>query len=133
MSTIKFNSPKEMYNLIKNGTDLYSPSTCNYIFVYNDSDSLCVYSIEPEEAKTLAEKSKGDNNEYWGAFLGLGGEIHDSLDYKQENPDYFSKKDREIDSALELCKELYQITDFIDTKDYLKETIKINTNEIERD
>lgn len=91
---MKFNSAEEILDFIKDGNDLWSPSTNIYVFVYNEDGAICTYNINHEKAIELSQESERDN-EYWSAFLGLGGEIYDP----PEN--------------LEFCKRLHIIDDWI--------------------
>ena len=77
---MRFNSPQELLEYIQNGFDLYSPSLEEYAFLYNDMGSICTYHITNEYADKLKQKE-----EYWGAYLGWGGHIHDSEEYIIEN------------------------------------------------
>lgn len=70
-----FQSGADFYDAIEN-SDLYSEEKCLYVFLYNDAGAVCVYSIQKEEAEYLEVKAK-EHDEYWGAFLGIGGEIYD--------------------------------------------------------
>lgn len=104
---VRFSNAEEMLEYIQKENDLYSPSTEQYVFVYNDHGSLCWYSrITIEQAKEL---DKGD--EYWGAYLGwYGSEICDTDDYLREvqgveNPE---------NEALISCMSEYMITDWLD-------------------
>ena len=73
---MKFNNEKEMYDFIVGGSDLYNAKTGQYVFVYNDNGAFCEYILEEECAKKVAAKAVR-NDEYWGAFLGIGGNIYD--------------------------------------------------------
>ena len=92
---MKFNSAEKILNFIQAGNDLWSPSTNVYAFVYNEEGAICTYNISCEEAVELSQQSKEHNNEYWSAFLGLGGCIYDP-----------SKN-------LEICEQLYIADDWI--------------------
>lgn len=70
-----FKSGADFYEAINN-SDLYNDERCLYVFLYNEAGAVCVYSIQKEEAEDLENKSK-EYDEYWGAFLGIGGEIYD--------------------------------------------------------
>ena len=72
---MKFNNGKEFYDAIESG-DLYNDERCIYAFIYNDRGAVCVYDISNEEAEDLEKKSE-EYDEYWGAFLGIGGLIYD--------------------------------------------------------
>ena len=84
--------------------DLYHPGLEIYVFSYNDKRALCTYHLSKEQAKEVSKQSKQNHNEYWGAFLGLGGEILED----DESP---------IDSSIEFCKEHYQESNWLDTDD----------------
>ena len=73
---ITFNSAEEMLDTIQSGTDLWSEELEVYVFVYNDCGSICYYSIDKEQAEELSREAE-DADEYWGAFLGIGGNIYD--------------------------------------------------------
>ena len=73
--TAKFSSANDMLEKIK-VNDYYNHITEEYVFTYNDGDSIAVYNIDKDEAKTLSKQAK-ENDEYWGAFLGPGGYIYD--------------------------------------------------------
>lgn len=75
----KFESEQEMLDLIHNGRDLYCPELGLYCFEYNDRGAICSYDIDVYEAFDLMFAAF-ENNEYWAAFLGPGGEIWDSPD-----------------------------------------------------
>lgn len=73
--TANFSSANNMLEKIK-VNDYYNHITEEYVFTYNDSDSIAVYNIDKDEAKKLSKQAK-ENDEYWGAFLGPGGYIYD--------------------------------------------------------
>lgn len=101
---MRFNNAKEMYEYLNSGHDLYHPGLEIYVFSYNDKRALCTYHLSKEQAKEVSKQSKQNHNEYWGAFLGLGGEILED----DESP---------IDSSIEFCKEHYQESNWLDTDD----------------
>lgn len=68
--TAKFSSANDMLEKIK-VNDYYNHITEEYVFTYNDRDSIAVYNIDKDEAKKLSKQAK-ENDEYWGAFLGPG-------------------------------------------------------------
>lgn len=70
-----FTSPEEMYEALQT-TDLYSREKEQYVFLYNNDGAIAVYPITVEEAEKLASLS-AETDEYWGAFLGIGGDIYD--------------------------------------------------------
>lgn len=95
--TVTFTSPEEMYQYVVSGErDLYNLETENYLFKYNEVGSIAVYNLSREEAEELEEKAS-EGNEYWGAYLGVGGSIYDDEDYEyrtceETNMDYFKEK-----------------------------------------
>lgn len=97
-----FRTPSAMHYAIMSGKDLYSPELETYVFSYNDEGSICEYRIRPEEAYDLAQDAEMAN-EYWSAFLGLGGGIYD--EYSNQTP-------------MDFCKEFYTF-DWIETKDVI--------------
>ena len=70
-----FKSGSEMYGTIMS-SDLYCEEKELYVFLYNDAGAVCSYRITKEEANALRKKAS-EAGEYWGAFLGIGGEIYD--------------------------------------------------------
>lgn len=122
---MKFNNAQEMLNAIVNdGMDLYNPNTNEYVFLYNDCGSIAVYDwIDKEKANEIYELSideNGHQEEYWGAFLGIGGYIFDSERYKRENP---KKYDDMLNDALAWCEEHWKLDGWIDTKNYKRNVI----------
>lgn len=119
---MKFDNWRAMYNYITDGNDLYNTETGDYVFEYNDAHALCVYHLSDTEVKELAEKSKENDGEYWGAFLGTGGEI---LDSSERNNDEYRYSDDENKRALYLqpsfdyCKEMYSKDNWINTAEYI--------------
>lgn len=118
---MKFNSAVEMLDFIngENGTvshDLYSPKRETYVFSYNDARSIATYHITKEEAKKLSEESKAASGEYWGAFLGPGGEIWDDVSHE-------CYRDGQV-SNFEKCEELIEYDDWIIT-DYYDDSISV--------
>ena len=105
---MKFTTAQEMLEFIQDGNDLWSQSAETYVFVYNDAGSICIYSINKEKAKQLASDAK-KYDEYWGAFLGIGGSIYDDPSYEDYTEDQMSN--------LDLCEELYLIEDWVLTQD----------------
>lgn len=55
-------------------TDLYNVNTGAYVFCYSENGSMAVYYLSSEEAFDIACKAE---DEYWGAFLGAGGNVYD--------------------------------------------------------
>lgn len=84
MNYIEFLNASDMYDKITHN-DLYSDEDELYVFNYNDDGAICVYHITNKEAKELEQKSL-ELNEYWGAFLGIGGDIYDNpMDFCNEH------------------------------------------------
>lgn len=75
----KFTSAEEMLDAVTEGIDLYNPNTGEFVFTYNEGGSICVYKLSPYQAFRIAKDASG--RDYWGAFLGFGGEIHDHAGY----------------------------------------------------
>lgn len=73
---MEFKNGAEMYSAIES-CDLYNEDKELYVFLYNDAGAVCVYDITKEMAAGLRQKSN-EANEYWGAFLGVGGRIYDN-------------------------------------------------------
>lgn len=102
-----FNCWEEMYEHLKNGCDLYNMETETYVFVYNDAGALCTYNVPEEDVPDLVAKSKEDG-EYWGAFLGAGGEVLDDEQY--DNYRYSEDKDEKslyLGPSFDFCKDHY--------------------------
>ena len=97
-----FNSAEDMLNFIQNGNDLWSESEGLYVFVYNEDGAICTYSIDITQARELSLKAEL-YDDYWSAFLGWGGAIYD----EPEN--------------LELCEELYMVSDWKLTSNIFEE------------
>ena len=108
---MKFTTAQEMLEFIQDGNDLWSQSAETYVFVYNDAGSICVYSIDKEKAKQLASDAK-EYDEYWSAFLGIGGSIYDDPSYENYTEDQMNN--------LDLCEELYLIEDWVLTQKKVK-------------
>ena len=70
---LTFTSAEEMLEKLQT-TDMYNADTGEYVFLYSETGDICTYTLEEEEAKKLAQKTK-EHHEYWGAFLGIGGRI----------------------------------------------------------
>lgn len=130
MKPIKFNNWKEMYDkIVEEGCDLYSPSEELYVFGYNDSGSIAYYSIDNKEAKELSESAIVDD-EYWGAYLGVGGYINDiGDDYEELWIQGKQYEEREDNHAFMFCKELYKF-EWYDTEEYQVEVTKNNNSSI---
>lgn len=92
-TSVVFSSTEEMLKTVQDDVDLYNVLTGEYIFKYNEAGSIAVYDVSLEEAKKLEEESQ-ISNEYWGAYLGVGGNIYDD--------------------PSEYCREKYNIAGWID-------------------
>ena len=114
---MKFESTKDMYEKAIR-RDLYNKKLELYVFGYNERGALCYYRISKNEAEELRQKSKENDGEYWGAFLGWGGYILDDMDY---NPDIFDDDndnmsldevnkyfDLYLAPSYEFCEEYYE-------------------------
>lgn len=114
----KFPDWKTMYDYLCAGNDLYNKETGDYVFQYNDAGALCTYNLTAEEASELAAKAD-KNDEYWGAYLGTGGEV---LDDPNNEEFRYSKDEKERDLYLEpshaYCKENFAKSGWINTKDF---------------
>jgi hypothetical protein len=80
-----------MLKFLYDDGDLYMPLLGMYVFHYNEDGAVCVYyNITMPKALELEQKSREDDGEYWGAYLGVGGYIYDNpLEFCNE---YFSEK-----------------------------------------
>lgn len=107
---MKFNSAKEMLEVIQNGFDLYNPTLEIYVFVYNEAGSIAYYDIDNKKAKELSQKAK-EFQEYWAAFLGPGGFIIDDL-----NSDFYKNGN---ETNLQWCEKYYKKDDWINTEEYV--------------
>lgn len=77
LNTEKFRSASSFLEKIEEN-DYYNPITEQYVFLYNDNNSIAVYSnIDEAEARKLSALAN-ETDEYWGAFLGVGGYIYDA-------------------------------------------------------
>lgn len=113
---MRFKTPEQMLGYINDNHDLYSRKAETYIFNYNEAGSVCSYHIDEEKAKELSIKAKADG-EYWGAFLGTGGEIWDDPSHECYRNGQKTNLDR--------CAELLEYEDWILTEHYLGEPIKL--------
>lgn len=104
---MKFNTPKEMYDtIVCKIEDLYCPTEELYAFLYGgeDDNSICAYWVSPDEAIKLQALAK-ENDEYWGAFLGVGGSIYENNDEDRPTPMDFCEEyyDREWIKCSDVC------------------------------
>lgn len=111
---MKFETSAKMLEFINDNHDLYSRQAETYIFNYNETGSVCIYSIDEEKAKELATKAKADG-EYWAAFLGTGGHIYD-------DPSHDCYHEGQA-TNLDCCESLLQYEDWVLTEHYLGEPI----------
>lgn len=109
---MKFSTAKEMLEHIQAGNDLYNPKLEVYVFLYNDVGSIAYYNINKDSAKSLSQKAK-EQDEYWGAFLGPGGEIIDDV-----SSEFYRKGNK---TNLQWCKNYYKDDNWINTIDYPQE------------
>lgn len=77
---LKFNNKQAFIEYIQSGKDLYSPSLELYLFAYNEDGAICAYTVTEEKAQELNKQE-----EYWGAYLGAGGNIYDNVKGNFEN------------------------------------------------
>lgn len=106
--TYKFDSPRAMLEQIYSG-DIYCPDEELYVFQYNDIGSIACYSVSIGDAIILQENIANSDEEYWGAFLGIGGAIFDDPAYIYYDPDkHMSNED--------FCSGYYKYT-WIDCND----------------
>lgn len=112
---MKFATAEQMLEFINDGNDLYSPKAEIYVFGYNDAGSIATYSISEEEAKRLSNRVKSGDEDYWSAFLGVGGEIWD-------DPSHECYKEGQV-SNLDRCSQLLEHEDWVLTKHYLGDGI----------
>lgn len=108
---MKFETAQQMLDFINDGNDLYSRQAEIYIFSYNDAGSVCTYDIDKDEADRLAKQVNDSNENYWGAFLGVGGKIWD-------DPSHECYKEGQT-SNLDCCESLLEIEDWVLTQHYL--------------
>ena len=74
-----------MLDALKSGSDFYNINTGDYVFGYNDSGSIAVYSLDLDEALELQNSPYRDCGTYWGGLLGVGGYIYDDESYEDRN------------------------------------------------
>lgn len=108
---MKFQTAEQMLEYINKGNDLYSRQAEIYIFSYNDAGSVCTYNIDQGEAKRLAKQANDSDENYWGAFLGVGGRIWNDPSHDCYHEGQTSNLDR--------CEELLEYEDWILTEHYL--------------
>lgn len=102
---LSFADGQALFEYVDDGQDLYSPSAGIYIFGYNDRGAVATYDISHDEAEELIQKAN-ESDEYWGAFLGIGGTIYDAFD-EDNSPSSTTNLDK--------CAELAEIKDWVPT------------------
>lgn len=102
---LSFADGQALFEYVNDGQDLYSPSAGIYIFGYNDRGAVATYDISHDEAEELIQKAN-ESDEYWGAFLGIGGTIYDAFD-EDNSPSSTTNLDK--------CAELAEIKDWVPT------------------
>lgn len=126
---MKFETAEQMLDFINDGNDLYSRRAEVYVFSYNDAGSICTYNIDQDEAKRLSKQVNDSDENYWGAFLGVGGNIWDDPTHNSYNEGQATN--------LDCCKSLLEYEDWVRTQHYLGEPIslivQINVNIKEED
>lgn len=75
----KFDTGKQMLEVLQKDVDLYEITDGTYVFHYNEAGAVASYGIDKSEAKELEAEAR-ECNEYWAAFLGPGGYIYDDPD-----------------------------------------------------
>lgn len=108
---MKFQTAEQMLEYINKGNDLYSRQAEIYISNYNEAGSVCTYNIDQGEAKRLAKLVNDSDVNYWGAFLGVGGQIWDD-----QTHDCYDECQM---TNLDCCKNLIEIDDWVLTQHYL--------------
>ncbi|MDE6021605.1 MAG: hypothetical protein K2H01_11495 [Ruminococcus sp.] len=115
---MKFNTAQQMLDYINSNHDLYSPKAEIYVFNYNEAGSIATYHITKDEARELSNKVKSGDEDYWAAFLGVGGSIWYDPSHECYQEGQMSNLDR--------CEELLEFEDWILTEHCLVPT-EINT------
>ena len=117
---IKFDSPEEMLDYITSDSDLYNLETGDYIWRWNDYDSIAVDNFSIEEAERLEQEATKEKT-YWGGLVPGGARIYDSQSYYDdylgctESDDESSFMDFDEDELnLDYCREVYNKGIWID-------------------
>lgn len=98
-----FINGEQMLNTITvNCIDIYNTELRLYVFCYNENGSIAVYDITSRRALELSEEA-ADVDECWSAFLGPGGKIYDSLEYKKQQ----GLLQGDIDEAQLFCEQYF--------------------------
>lgn len=112
-----FKNWQEMYDLLVSGVDLYNTTEGIYVFSYNDANALCYYFLDREEAEEIAKQAV-EVNEYWGAFLGVGGHILDDTEYECYR---YSENEEEralyLEPSYDFCKEKFALDGWENTNE----------------
>lgn len=108
-----------MYKFVADGNDLYNKNSGLYVFVYNDAEALCFYTLSEDEAKSVASKAN-ESGEYWGAYLGWGGSILDDPEYDHfrysENE---GERDLYLKPSFDFCEERFKNDGWVETNERL--------------
>ena len=123
---MRFKNWRKMYDYIVEGNDLYDPKSGIYVFVYNDANALCFYYLSLNEVLDLLT-IRGNSNEYWGAYLGIGGSILDDYKYIDDEFRYSddqAMRDLYLRPSYDFCKENYLYDGWINTNDITIDFIK---------
>lgn len=105
MEFLRFESAKDMYDMLIDGPDLYSPTKELLVFHYNVEGAIAHYDIDRKEAQRLVKDSK-ETGESWSGLLGPGGYIIDTLDDKED-----------ISPVIDYLEDLYEEV-WVTTDDY---------------
>lgn len=89
---MKFNNTKEILNYLQSDGDLYSAEAEIYAFCYNSRGAIAYYYISEKEASKLADQAR-EFDDYWGAFLGVGGRI---IEPDDDNYEWFDNPEETI-------------------------------------
>lgn len=81
-----FDNATELLNYLQFDGDLYSPEAEIYAFEYNDRGAIAYYRLPKDRAWEIAVEAK-ESQEYWGAFLGVGGYI---IEPDDDNYEWFT-------------------------------------------
>lgn len=95
---MKFESGKDMLDVVTNQCDLYSKEKEIFVFSYNENGSIAYYNIDNKSMNELRIKAE-ESRESVSALLGVGGCIVDDPSYEGfEDGDY---------SNLDWCNDNY--------------------------
>ena len=89
---MKFGNAKELLNYLQYDGDLYSAEAEIYAFCYNDRGAISYYYIIEKEASKLADEAR-EADEYWAAFLGVGGRI---IEPEEESYEWFENPEETV-------------------------------------